>query len=112
MRNLEYPIALRPLGKDEGGGRLAEFPDLPGCMADGATPEEAMKEAADAVRSWIKTAKAHGDPIPRLLRLLATPPQTPAEEQAQTSIERTIIEGNFSFRTLHVDNQGTAVIVR
>jgi antitoxin HicB len=64
MRNLEYPIALRPLGKDEGGGRLAEFPDLPGCMADGATPEEAMKEAADAVRSWIKTAKAHGDPIP------------------------------------------------
>ncbi len=64
MRNLEYPITLRPLAKDEGGGWLAEFPDLPGCMADGATPEETMREAADAARSWIKTAKAHGDPIP------------------------------------------------
>ena len=64
MRNLEYPITLRPLAKDEGGGWLAEFPDLPGCMADGATPEEAMNEAVDAARSWIRTAKAHGDPIP------------------------------------------------
>ena len=65
MRNLEYPMTLRPLAKDEGGGWLAEFPDLPGCMADGATAEEAMKEAADAARSWISTAKAHGDPVPR-----------------------------------------------
>jgi antitoxin HicB len=64
MRNLQYPITLRPLAKDEGGGWLAEFPDLPGCLADGATPEEAMKEAVDAARSWIKTARAHNDPIP------------------------------------------------
>ena len=64
MRKFDYPITLRPLAKDEGGGWLAEFPDLPGCMADGATPEEAMREAADAARSWIRTAKAHGDPIP------------------------------------------------
>jgi antitoxin HicB len=64
MRKLDYPITLRPLAKHEGGGWLAEFPDLPGCMADGATPEEAMREAADAARSWIRTAKAHGDPIP------------------------------------------------
>jgi phosphomethylpyrimidine synthase len=34
MRNLEYPITLRPLAKDEGGGWLAELPDLPGCLAD------------------------------------------------------------------------------
>ena len=64
MHKLAYPITLRPLARDEGGGWLAEFPDLPGCMADGATPEEAMQEAADAARSWIRTAKAHGDPIP------------------------------------------------
>ncbi|HXW26421.1 MAG TPA: type II toxin-antitoxin system HicB family antitoxin [Xanthobacteraceae bacterium] len=64
MRKLEYPITLRPLANDEGGGWLAEFPDLPGCMADGAMPEEAMREAADAARSWIRTAKVHGDPIP------------------------------------------------
>lgn len=33
-------------------------------MADGHTQEEALREAADALRSWIKTAKAHGDPLP------------------------------------------------
>jgi len=64
MHKLDYPITLRSLRKDEGGGWLAEFLDLPGCMADGATPEQAMREAADAARSWIRTAKAHGDLIP------------------------------------------------
>ncbi|HEX4080275.1 MAG TPA: toxin-antitoxin system HicB family antitoxin [Rhizomicrobium sp.] len=65
MRNrLEYPITLRPLDEHDGGGWLAELPDLPGCMADGATPEEAMTEAIDAARSWLKTAQTHGDPIP------------------------------------------------
>ncbi|HEY1615275.1 MAG TPA: type II toxin-antitoxin system HicB family antitoxin [Rhizomicrobium sp.] len=60
----EYPITLRPLDEDDGGGWLAELPDLRGCMADGATPEEAMREAIDAAKSWIATARAHGDPIP------------------------------------------------
>ena len=64
MRKIEYPLLLRPLGKDEGGGWLGEVPDLPGCVADGSTPEEAMREARDAVRSWIKTARLHGDHIP------------------------------------------------
>jgi antitoxin HicB len=64
MRTIEYPIVLRPLAKDEGGGWLAEVPDLPGCLADGNTPEEAMREATDAARSWIRTAKIYGDTIP------------------------------------------------
>jgi antitoxin HicB len=64
MRKLDYPVTLRPLREDEGGGWLAEFPDLPGCVADGATRAHAIREAADAARSWIRTAKAHGDPIP------------------------------------------------
>jgi len=64
MRKLDYSTTLRRLARTEGGGWLAEFPDLPGCMADGATPEAAIREAADAARSWIRTAKALGDPIP------------------------------------------------
>lgn len=64
MTDLDYPFTVRPLADDEGGGWLVEFPDLPGCMADGPTPELAVQEAADAVRSWIETAKAHGDPVP------------------------------------------------
>ncbi len=64
MSDLAYPFTVRPLSADEGGGWLVEFPDLPGCMADGETPEAALHEAEDALRSWLETARAHGDPIP------------------------------------------------
>lgn len=64
MNNLKYPAILRPLTEDEGGGYLIEFPDLPGCMADGKTIEEAINEGEDAINSWIETAKKCGDPIP------------------------------------------------
>ena len=64
MSNITYPMIIRPLTKKEGGGFLAEFPDLPGCIADGETVEEAIVQATDALRSWLATAKAHHDPIP------------------------------------------------
>jgi predicted Holliday junction resolvase-like endonuclease len=40
------------------------------------------------------------------IRLLANPSQSRVAEQAQSSIERTVIGGNFEFRTLHVDGRG------
>lgn len=64
MTTLKYPAILRPLSDTEGGGFLIEFPDLPGCMADGSTIEAAIQEGEDAINSWIKTAKEMGDPIP------------------------------------------------
>ena len=64
MSELQYPVSIRPLTKDEGGGYLAEFPDLPGCMADGETVEETIHEASDALHAWITTAKDFGDLIP------------------------------------------------
>ncbi|CAK0770758.1 hypothetical protein WCLP8_4630002 [uncultured Gammaproteobacteria bacterium] len=36
-------MRLSPLSEADGGGWLAEVPDLPGCMSDGATPEEAAQ---------------------------------------------------------------------
>ena len=41
----DYPLEIRPLTAEEGGGILATVPDLPGCMADGETPEEAIADA-------------------------------------------------------------------
>ena len=64
MRDLAYRITLRPLAAADGGGWLVEFPDLPGCVADGPTPEAALAEAEDARHSWIEAARQHGDPIP------------------------------------------------
>ena len=55
---------IRPLTPDEGGGYLLEFPDYPGCMSDGETPEEAIREGADALNSYLETLKALGRPVP------------------------------------------------
>lgn len=46
---------IRPLTAEEGGGYLVEFPEFPGCMADGETPEEAVREAWDALASYLWT---------------------------------------------------------
>ena len=43
---------------------VAEIPELPGCMAHGATQEEALANAKVAERLWLDTAKEFGDPIP------------------------------------------------
>jgi predicted RNase H-like HicB family nuclease len=44
---------------------IAEVPDLPGCMADGATKYEALQSAEIAVTEWIETAKLMGREIPQ-----------------------------------------------
>jgi predicted RNase H-like HicB family nuclease len=43
---------------------VAEVPELPGCMADGATYEEAVANAQVVIREWIETAKSIARPIP------------------------------------------------
>jgi predicted RNase H-like HicB family nuclease len=43
---------------------IAEVPELPGCMAHGETPEDALKNANGAIQLWIDTAKEFGDPVP------------------------------------------------
>jgi antitoxin HicB len=65
---LDYPFQVRPLTEEDGGGYLVEFPDLPGCLSDGDTIEEAITNGADALRSWIATAREFGDPVPPPLR--------------------------------------------
>jgi hypothetical protein len=41
--DVPYRFTIRPLSEDdESGGYLIEFPDLPGCMSDGETIEQAI----------------------------------------------------------------------
>lgn len=49
---------------DEDQAFIAEVPELPGCMADGATHEQALANVEVVVREWIETAKELGRPIP------------------------------------------------
>ena len=63
-KQVKYPFEIRPLSKEEGGGYLITFPDLPGYISDGESVEEAIINGIDAVQSWVETAKEYKDPIP------------------------------------------------
>lgn len=62
--DLEYGIKISLLSEDDGGGYFVEVPDLPGCMADGDTLEEALDNIKKAIETWIAAAKETGRPIP------------------------------------------------
>lgn len=49
---------------DEDQAFLAEVPELPGCVADGATYTEALAQAEVVIREWIETARSLGRDIP------------------------------------------------
>jgi len=61
---LRYTFVVRPLSDNEGGGWFAEIPLLPGCWADGETPDQAIAELSIAREAWMKSMLAHGKPIP------------------------------------------------
>jgi predicted RNase H-like HicB family nuclease len=43
---------------------IVEVPELPGCMADGASYAEAVVNAEKVIQEWIQTAQEMGRPIP------------------------------------------------
>jgi len=43
---------------------IAEVPELAGCMADGQTYVEAVRNAETAINEWIETAQQMGRSIP------------------------------------------------
>jgi predicted RNase H-like HicB family nuclease len=44
---------------------IAEVPELPGCMADGKSYQEALANAEVVIREWLETARELGRPIPQ-----------------------------------------------
>jgi antitoxin HicB len=62
---LEYSVGIERLAEGDGGGYLAIVPDLPGCMSDGETPEEALRNVQEAIASWIEAAREWKQDIPK-----------------------------------------------
>jgi len=46
------------------GAFIVEVPELPGCMADGLSYQEAVANAERIIEEWIDTAKEDGRIIP------------------------------------------------
>ena len=44
---------------------VVEVPELPGCMADGQTYEEAVQNAQRVISEWVETAESLGRQIPQ-----------------------------------------------
>jgi antitoxin HicB len=58
--NLKYPITLYP---DVEGGYVAEIKDLPGCLTQGETLQEAIDNIDEARELWLETAYESNDNI-------------------------------------------------
>jgi len=59
-----YIHVISPLSEEDGGGFLITFPDLPGCMSDGETIDEAIINGRDAFLAWISAQADMGRAIP------------------------------------------------
>jgi antitoxin HicB len=66
-RNITYYLQLQytiRLKKNADGSYFAEIEELPGCMTEGDTKEEALKMIEDAKKAWLETAIARKVTIP------------------------------------------------
>ncbi len=61
---LNYPTVVMADERDGEQWFIASHPDLPGCMSDGATEEEAIENLLDATELYLSTLAEDGIQIP------------------------------------------------
>jgi len=61
-RSAKYEVII--YWSENDNAYVAEVPELPGCMADGSTYQEALASAEIIIQEWIETARELGRPIP------------------------------------------------
>ncbi len=59
--DLRYTVVLLP---DPDGGYVVTVPSLPGCVTQGDTREEALRNAQEAIEVYIEDCRAAGEPVP------------------------------------------------
>jgi RNA polymerase sigma-B factor len=102
-RQIEQPYHIELVKSDAtDGGWTAHVEELPGCVAEGATPEEAAAAVNVAMRDWIAQATASGREIPKARsaasysgRLLVRMPQTLHAELARAAEREEISLNQF-----------------
>ena len=52
------------LEQDKNGTFIAECPALPGCISQGKTREEVLRNIKDAALGYLESLKKHNEPIP------------------------------------------------
>jgi predicted RNase H-like HicB family nuclease len=64
-RNKMYKYELIIFWSEDDQRYVVEVPELPGCMADGETYQEAVQNAQIVIKEWIETAQNLGREIPQ-----------------------------------------------
>ena len=69
----QYRVYVEPLAASLGGGFVSYAPELKGCVADGDTPEDALRNIYDAIECWLEVASERGEavPLPERMRMYA-----------------------------------------
>jgi len=65
---LIYPVVIYPA---EEGSYVAEVPALKGCLAQGETPAECLKELKKVQVLWLESAKRNNEKVPTPAQVLA-----------------------------------------
>jgi predicted RNase H-like HicB family nuclease len=50
--------------QDEDGVFVADVPALPGCISQGKTRMEALKNIQEAIEAYLESLRAHDEPVP------------------------------------------------
>lgn len=58
---MKYTVVLQ---RENDGGYVVSVPALPGCVSQGDTREEALKNIEEAIELYVEDVKAAGEPIP------------------------------------------------
>jgi len=58
---MKYRVIIE---QDEDGMFIAEVPSLPGCISQGETRTEALKNIQEAIEVYIESLNAHNEPVP------------------------------------------------
>jgi len=63
MSKFKYEVIIYWSQEDK--AFIAEVPELPGCMADGETYQEALENVETVAREWVETARETDRPVPK-----------------------------------------------
>ena len=58
---MKYRVIIE---KDEDGVYVAEATNLPGCISQGATRDEAIENNKEAIALYLESLTAHDEPVP------------------------------------------------
>ena len=66
--SMRYRVLVQ---QDEDGVFVAEVPALPGCISQGSTREETLRNIKEAIELYLESLDVHGEPVPPLFGSVA-----------------------------------------